>query len=574
MTFSPVTKLDERIETLQKGVRAHVALASDNALKLNGGRAQSIYHHVHSVLDNRERNTSGEVEALQTLERAIATYQAMAETLRRGMDVETRTILAEVDGERKEQSDAEVFFSNRYALFVAGKTGLTLLGEMENTEIAHIVETLGEQFQTSRQSSDVAALLSGSAADLVRRSIAEAKTAGGTPDEALLRSALRDLYTTWVNQFSWPTYADIAQRNGVDGVTFTIGNNSITAGQFKTQSSEVTTDSDVPNFQLSDVIGTNEIITRMGRWQQRQRKYDFNKRKAPLSLPPITMINGEPGTGKSFTAYALLNYHQEQCRRLGIPSWVRVLNTTKFASTYQNGSANNLHDWAMELLKFDGLVNVFAQDAHNMFIAQDDPHITPDQRQFVSVFFSMFDGTLIPKDGRVRFILDMNYTDKIDKALMSRIADDIITVKRWEEPEPFAEYARIKIFGRNGETSIEASEWAKVGQYILDSNLNNRNLDNVFRQFKDTTLKEEEDPTLFESMSYDAIDALVREQRLSITSDDIVRVVQAYKEREAALEEQNLQARAETERRQMLANLQIEQINQPHYKAAVEKLAR
>ena len=256
-------------------------------------------------------------------------------------------------------------------------------------------------------------------------------------------------------------------------------------GEFKTKHDLVIVDDKIMKVTKEDVIGGQKFGDVLWRSMVKLAAYDHEKKQNPYDPPGVIFTFGQPGGGKTFNAHAYMQSFAELCRNKGISLWAFTHSTTDYASHFQNLTANQLANLAHEVNEFPGIVLMYVADADNVFQSRKDPRLTSEQQQTLGVYFKMFDGTMIPKNGKFLTILDANYIEGIDDATKSRVFDVILELERFDKPEQFAELARRSLLkGAGGIITLPDNEWNEIGKYMLDGPLSNREIGHVIKQLR------------------------------------------------------------------------------------------
>lgn len=476
---------------------------------------ETLYTTVLRELSQGTRNTMAQVEYLQVYEKAVAVFRATALELRKYMDVLTleqrqgaqlkaledhRLSLKggnrENDSLREEEMAVEalqgqitdaVFFSNRYALCFAGNVGLSMLNS-EKADIANLF-SFGTEKDKSTDRDDLTRELARVAAGDLKRVVDDkaAHKEQVTDDE--LKHTLTAILTSWVNQFQWKSWKEMTQRQAIDSVKLRYGNYSLQAGEFKRKFDTVIVDDKFMPITKDDCIGAegkdSNGESKLGSilWSNFKKlaAYDPQRRKNPHKPAYVAFTYGAPGCGKTFVSHAYVQSLAALCREKGLAMWALTHSTTDYASEYQNKTANELAKLAQQIRDFPGIVVMYVADADNIFVSRKSAHLTAEQQNTLSVYFKMFDGTMIPKNGKFMAVMDANYIDGIDDATKSRLFDQIVEMKRFDKAEDFAEMAKRSIAGGVEGISVGNADWLEIGQYILQTPLSNREIGHVLR---------------------------------------------------------------------------------------------
>jgi hypothetical protein len=175
--------------------------------------------------------------------------------------------------------------------------------------------------------------------------------------------------------------------------------------------------------------------------------YDLEQRRSPKQLNPVLFGLGRPGCGKTITAHAIGNYFLEYCRERDIPARFKVIRRTDWASSYQNASAATLVKiFKEEVYGFDGVCGVYWPDIDTAFASRSSGDLRSEEKNNLGAVFGIFDGTLIPKDGKWFMICDANFM-QMDEATRSRIAQNPFTVKGPTTSEDYVQLLREMLLG-------------------------------------------------------------------------------------------------------------------------------
>jgi hypothetical protein len=229
-----------------------------------------------------------------------------------------------------------------------------------------------------------------------------------------------------------------------------------------------------------DIVG-NEAFCRAGlRLARDVAGYDLERRINPKRLNPVLFGLGRPGCGKTVTAHAIGNYFLDYCRSRGLPARFLVVRRTDWASSYQNASARNLvRFFREEVHGFDGVAGVYWPDIDTAFASRDSEGLRQEEKQNLGAVFGIFDGTLLPRDGKWFLICDAN-TLHMDEATISRIAQNPFRV---EGPTGAADYIRLMrdVMLRDLSRFLPGDEavWQRVGELAAALDLSGRNVDSV-----------------------------------------------------------------------------------------------
>ncbi len=473
----------------------------------------TFYEAVLDKLSDKTRNTPEQIQYLEAYEMAVSVFRAAAYTLREQMDVLTlehrletqrialedlrakrqgpvseRTLKADEKKyhaleELQSQITDAVFFSNRYALFFAGQVGLQLLNS-EKKDVQNLF-AFGPEHDDSQDTDFLAKTLAQYAIDGFLKISTDTAQRQQKPSEKELKDTLACVFSSWVNQFAWPTFKDIAQDRGVEDLVLKFDNYSIKGGEFSRKYNVVVVEGDImPNIKKEDVLGGQGFADLLWDEFMKLACFDNERKKNPFDPASAVFTFGVPGGGKTFTAHAMINSFADFCRENNIPLWAFTHNVTDYASEYQNATSNALAAMGKKIKEFQGIVVMYSADVDTI-LGSRKGNMTQEQKNTMGVYFKLWDGTLVPKNGRFLSVLDANYVEDIDDATKSRVFDRILELKRFDKPEHFAELVKKSTTKGLGTTVMPDSEWLEIGKYLLSCPLNNREIGNIVKQFRD-----------------------------------------------------------------------------------------
>jgi hypothetical protein len=462
--------LDRAVEEEVGPVRALIASAA-------GGDGRTLYGVTLEDLALGTRNTAAQLACLEAFERAVAVFRCAALSLREAMDVLTleqrRAATSEAD---LPVPDDAVFFSNRYALYLAGQVGLAELGEAPAA--VERVFAFGEGHRASKDRDALASLLAATTADRLRRVTADPESTSLGDDR--LRHVFQAVFTAWCRQFNWETWQETAAATGTARLTLRLGPYSVRAGEFRRRAETVEVDERLMHVTRSDVIGCETFADTLWRNLRMLACYDAERGANPFDPAFVIFTYGAPGGGKTFVSHAHIRSFVDLCRERGQAAWAMTHSTTDYASHFQNKTQNELAALATRINAFPGPVVLYIADADNIFQSRKDPRLSSEQYRTLAVYLKMFDGTLIPRNGKFLAIMDANYIDGIDDATKSRLFDEIVELPRFERAEDFADLVRRTL----GPLALSEEEWLAVGRHLLASPLSNREIGHVVKRLR------------------------------------------------------------------------------------------
>ncbi|MCP4674592.1 MAG: AAA family ATPase [Deltaproteobacteria bacterium] len=213
--------------------------------------------------------------------------------------------------------------------------------------------------------------------------------------------------------------------------------------------------------------------------------FDFEIKRNPKQFNPILFALGPPGCGKTLVAHAVGNYFKNYCLERGIRSKFTVIRRTDWASSYQNASAANLIRIFKELHTFDGVVGIYWADIDTALASRDQNGLRAEEKASLSAAFNIFDGTLIPFDGKWFMICDANNLE-MDEALRTRIAKNPFRVVGPESPEDYVRLLRdILLREFRDHLLAKDAEWISIGESAFEAGISGRGMEGISRQVID-----------------------------------------------------------------------------------------
>lgn len=298
---------------------------------------------------------------------------------------------------------------------------------------------------------------------------------------------------------------------------------------------------DLKPVRVDDVVGNQEFLQAGLRLARDVAAYDLQNHKSPKRINPVLFGLGRPGCGKTLTAHAIGNYFLEYCRERDVPARFKVIRRTDWASSYQNASASTLIKiFKEEVYGFDGVCGVYWPDIDTAFASRSSGDLRIEEKNNLGAVFGIFDGTLIPKDGKWFMVCDANYM-QMDEATRSRIAQNPFTVKG---PTSAADYVRLlrDILLADVRPFVHADDeagWRGVGESLVQADLSGRSVESIAGNIR-AYIQDFEYPQEYFKASFEErrriIDQLSRRVAIADVQkriDDYVRFGREAEEREA-----------------------------------------
>ncbi len=224
-----------------------------------------------------------------------------------------------------------------------------------------------------------------------------------------------------------------------------------------------------------DVVGNDTYLEAGLRLARDVAGFDLERGRNPKRFNPVLFGLGAPGCGKTLTGHAIGRYFLDYCAERGVPARFRVVRRTDWASSYQNASAANLvRIFRDEVHGAPGVCGVYWPDIDTALASRDDPGLRAEEKQNLGALFGLFDGTVVPRDGKWFVVCDAN-TLRFDAAALSRLAQDAHRVEGPTTPEHYARLMRDVLLGDAREwLPTEPRAWLRLGEQAARLRLSGR----------------------------------------------------------------------------------------------------
>ena len=312
---------------------------------------------------------------------------------------------------------------------------------------------------------------------------------------------------------------------------------------------------DLKPVEVSDIVGNAEYVEAGLKLARDVAAFDLEAGTSPKRINPVLFGLGRPGCGKTITAHAIGNYFLDYCRERDIPARFKVIRRTDWASAYQNASANQLVKiFKEEVYGFDGVVGVYWPDIDTAFASRGSGDLRMEEKNNLGAVFGIFDGTLIPKDGKWFMICDANYM-QMDEATRSRIAQNPFTVTGPTSAEDYVTLMR-DILLRDVRRFVhpEDPRWAEAGQSCVDNNLSGRNVESITNNIR-AHVQDFEYPNEYFKASLDRRAEIIDELSKRVDIDEMLERIKNFAEFQVEAEDKASRDRFEHEVEDMVRQL-------------------
>lgn len=338
-------------------------------------------------------------------------------------------------------------------------------------------------------------------------------------------------------------------RGALEGMQVDIVGRHYVGLEYSSKSAENEEPGELLPIHYTDVVGNQEYIEAGLRLARDVAGFDLATGQNPKKINPVLFGQGSPGCGKTITAHAIGNFFLEYCRKRNVPARFLVIRRTDWASSYQNASANRLVEiFKEEVQNYPGVVGVYWPDIDTAFAARSSPGLRAEESNILGASFGIFDGTLIPKNGKWFLMCDANYMN-MDEATLSRISQDPHKILGPVSAEDFVEMMRDKKLKEFSDLlQLSDDEWQQIGQMCIDFEFSGRNVDNICQKIQ-VEIQDVEPPDDYYDADFETRRKILRELAKPVNFERLKKMLEGYKEFEKVaseqVEEERFRARVE-----------------------------
>lgn len=287
-------------------------------------------------------------------------------------------------------------------------------------------------------------------------------------------------------------------------------------------------ESDLKPIGVDDIVGNEDYIEAGLKLARDVAAFDFDRGESPKKINPVLFGLGRPGCGKTITAHAIGNYFLDYCKSRDIPARFKVIRRTDWASSYQNASAAQLVKiFEEEVYGFDGVCGVYWPDIDTAFASRDSGDLRMEEKNNLGAVFGIFDGTLIPKDGKWFMICDANFM-QMDEATRSRIAQNPFTVTGPTTAEAYVRMLRdVMLSDVAAYVAADDPRWIEVGEACVAGDLSGRNCESIANNVR-AEVQDFEYPDEYFAADFEGRAAIIERCSRRVSVDEIKKKVQDF----------------------------------------------
>ena len=276
-----------------------------------------------------------------------------------------------------------------------------------------------------------------------------------------------------------------------------------------------------------DVVGNSDYVEAGLRLARDVAGYDLEARRNPKSINPVLFALGRPGCGKTLAAHAIGNSFMSYCAERSVPARFVIIRRTDWASSYQNASAANLVKIFRDAHAFEGVCGIYWADIDTALASRDQAGLRAEEKANLSAAFNVFDGTLIPFDGKWFMLCDANNL-AMDEALKSRIAKNPFKVVGPETGEDYVRLLRdILLRDFSPFLEVDEQEWRGIGERALGASISGRGMQGISRQIIDR-IQDFEYPDGYYSASFEERQRIIERMSNPVDGAFLASVIDRY----------------------------------------------
>jgi SpoVK/Ycf46/Vps4 family AAA+-type ATPase len=292
----------------------------------------------------------------------------------------------------------------------------------------------------------------------------------------------------------------------------------------------------VMSVKREDYVGNEEFLDFLGKSFKSLLDYDLKEKKNPhLVLDGFKQTLtawGEPGTGKTLGISLAYNEAQEIAKKFGIPMYFRELRG--FKSQYFGESAKNIRNMFEETKKGDGVYVIVAEDIDTIFFSRENTKDRQEDADIMGEFMNQLEGVTANHLGNYLLIATSNHPLQGDGALMDRLKQGQIEVKRPQNPAQYSAVFKAKLRVAVNNRYAAVRDWNSIGASAYKHALSNRDIRNICLDVLDKTKNYSRTPDFY-SLSFADRVKYLSSNRKCIGDNEILGAINDYA---AQIEEQ------------------------------------
>ncbi len=197
---------------------------------------------------------------------------------------------------------------------------------------------------------------------------------------------------------------------------------------------------------FDDIVGNEELIQTLKAIGRNMLFYDPQEGKNPafevFDFSKTYLLYGTPGTGKTITLKAFLNWMQDEAEKHGKPfKHINITNAIK--SKWFGESVQNLKALLGEATGGEYVAVVTIEDLDAIFAAREELKDRPEEKALINELMNTLEGVMADNKGNAVFIATTNKPASLDDALAERFRENQVEVKGPITPEDYVRLFQI-----------------------------------------------------------------------------------------------------------------------------------
>lgn len=296
---------------------------------------------------------------------------------------------------------------------------------------------------------------------------------------------------------------------------------------------------DVPETTFEDIVGNTQLISMLKTLGDNILAYDPKTKKNPIldvfDFSTTILLYGDPGTGKTATLQAFLNYLQTKAGTYKkTVKHVNIGNDIK--SKYFGDSVQNLKSKLEEATRGDSICVVTIEDIDAIFSAREELKDRPEEKAILQELMNILEGIASKKLGNFILIATSNRPANLDDALGERLKENQLEVTGPETAQDYTGLFQIKMKKgiKNSYVEVDGESWKKIGEtclsYKKDYQFSGRAIKNITKKLMTNASMFQKPEEIYTLSHEEAVEKLRKNKNLAkIDGNKILTEIEVYK---------------------------------------------